>query len=148
MKTLKHIVWLLPAILLNSACHTVTPNLAKAKQSSFSGTPDPTGNYQSSGVWGWRTNHHLVIDSTGRETYNSLIARGYGQRLTPAVTNQDYGVDKYTNNPVESLRSVGGKMTQPVANPGNLFDMNPVAVQAWPTMNSQARTPLPAPHPP
>lgn len=146
MKISMHIVWLLPLLLVNSGCFgTVAPKTAKSKQASYSSTPDPTGSYQTSGVWGWRTNHFLVIDDVGRDTYNTLILRGLGTTLTPPVAETDLGITAYTNDPTELLNAGRGKIVPPVKNPGNLFQMNPVAQQAWPAMTELSRAPVTKP---
>lgn len=147
MKTLTLIALLSAPLLLSNGC-TIAPKSANPKTASFSPTPDPSGNHQTSGVWGWRTNGDLIIDGYGRDTYNTLISRGWGARLTPAVTNQDYGLDRYTNDPVESLKVGHGKMSKPVKNPGSLWDMNAAAQEAWPTMTQLSRQPVAPSRPP
>lgn len=148
MKTSILIAALLPLLLLNSGCGTKAPKTAKATQASYSATQDPVGNFQTSGVWGFRTNGDLIIDSSGRDAYNTLITRGYGQKLTPPVTNVDWGLTSYTNDPVESLVGLNHKMTPQVKNPGNLYNMNPPAKDAWPTMTELSRQPIAISKPP
>ena len=145
MKISKHIGWLCLLLLASHSGCTIAPKIAKAKQASFSSTPDPTGNYQTSGVWGWRLNHDLIVDHVGRDTYNTLIERGWGANLTPPITNVDAGLAPFTNVVVEPLRGLNGKLTLPAMNPGDLFEMNPLAQQAWPAMTALSRAPVPKP---
>lgn len=142
MKIWKLIAVLSLPLLLNSGCGTKAPKTARATQASYSATQDPVGSFQTSGVCGFRTNGDLIIDSTGRDAYNTLIVRGYGIKLTPPVTNADWGLTSYTNDPVESLVGLNHKMTPQVKNPGNLYDMNPPAKDAWPTMTELSRQPI------
>jgi hypothetical protein len=149
MKMSKPIGGLLLLVLLsNSGCSTHAPKSVVSKTPSNSATPDPTGNFATSGVWGFASNKDLIIDGTGRDSFNTLIVRGWGARLTPSVTNPDYGLRSYTNNPVEPLTTVSGKKTPPVPNPGNLWDMNHNAMEAWGTMNTLAKQPAAPVKPP
>lgn len=144
MKTLTLIGWLLLPFLFSSCARTIVPKLAHAKEPSYSATADYAGNHQTSGLLGWRANHDLVIDSTGRSTYNSLIVRGYGTTLNPPLTNIDYGLTDYTNDPVEVLHTKQGN-TKPFPNPGGLHAMNPPAQDDWAVMTEKARQPVVTP---
>jgi hypothetical protein len=146
MKISKPIGGLLLLVLLNSGCFTThAPKPVVSKTPSNSATPDPTGNFATSGVWGFASNKDLIIDGTGRDSFNTLISRGWGARLTPPATNQDYGLRSYTKDPVEPLITLKGAKTPPVPNPGNLWDMNHTAMEAWGTMNTLSKQPIKPP---
>lgn len=142
MKTLKPIGLLLLAIpcllLLNGCFGTHAPKPIKTRTASFTSIADPLGNYQNSGVMGFTSNHTVVINGSGRLTYNTLIARGYGERLTPpiAATNLDRGLTPYTNNPVEPLNLGKKGWVKKWTNPGDLWQLDPKATEDWPNMTT------------